>query len=259
MMFYQHYNKRYVNPYRTGVKIGNYNEDLFGQELQEKYKNARPNQKMYISETMDKYKWPQLQPQHVHVAGNEMTMTQNSNFDLNLDINNNNLRDYFKLQEKNKPFTLQDKNKFLSSQIIEEQKMKQINKETGFTESNAFPTKEEMLQDEMQGMLGKYHIKDTNGIMYTTNSGLNSKLLFGHGDQKDFNKTEYVTTNQLILGDKEKTDKILDPHYRTTKTYQRPQSAKFDDRDWGFRKYKIYEDFTKKYDRPNNLMIEKTG
>jgi hypothetical protein len=152
-----------------------------------------------------------------------------------------------------------DIHKIICKQIVSDKQMKQINKETGFTDSNVPPTKEEMLQDEMQGMLSKYHIKDTNGIMYTTNSGLNHKLLFGHGNQKDFNKNEYATTYQLTLGDKEKIDKILDPHYKTTKTYQRPQSAKFDDRDWEFRKYKIYEDFTKKYDRPNNLMIEKTG
>ena len=35
---YNLFRRQFINPYRSGVKIGNYNEDLFGKELAEKAK-----------------------------------------------------------------------------------------------------------------------------------------------------------------------------------------------------------------------------
>ncbi len=115
MIFYQNYRKEYINPYRTGVKIGNYNEDLFGEELKDRYKNTRPDPKNYISESMDKYKWPKPTIRDIQVQGNDFTNTQNSNFDLNIVFTSQNLKDYMKLyhkQEKN-PYILQNKNRYL--------------------------------------------------------------------------------------------------------------------------------------------------
>jgi hypothetical protein len=34
--------KEYINPYHTGVKIGNYNEELLNEELKHKYTNIPP-------------------------------------------------------------------------------------------------------------------------------------------------------------------------------------------------------------------------
>lgn len=264
MIFYQNYRKEYVNPYRTGVKIGNYNEDLYGQELKEKYEKEKVNPKMYMSETMDKFRWPRLRPRDIHHPGNELTMTQNSNFDLNIEVSKVNVQDYLKLQEKNAPYILKDKNKFLVEQLKEEQQLKALenSEKNQNIEENSFPqneinnppkSKEEQLSNEMQKLLCKYHIKDTNGLLYTRNQGLSPNLLFGHGDQRNFNKTEYATTYQLTMSQKEKTDTIYNPKYKVNKTYMRPMSAQFDRSDWPYRKYKIYDDFTKTFDKTTTL------
>ena len=255
MIFYQNYRKEYVNPYRTGVKIGNYNEDLYGKELKERYKNEHTNPRMYMSETMDNFRWPRLQKRDIHYPGNEMTMSQNSNFDLNLEVSKSNVEDYIKLQQKNAPYILKDKNKFLVEQLNEDQLQKTIDKNNCIEQGIQPPqvSNEEKLTDEMQKILGKYHIKDTNGLLYTKNQGLAPNLLFGHGDQKNFTKNQYATTYQLTKDEKERTDKIYNPQYKIKKTYQRPMSAQYDKSDWNFRKFKTYEEFTKKFDNITTL------
>ena len=50
MIPHQKYRKEYINPYRTGVKIGNYNEELLGEEL--KYKIQK-----YTSISKKLHKW----------------------------------------------------------------------------------------------------------------------------------------------------------------------------------------------------------
>ena len=55
------------------------------------------------------------------------------------------------------------------------------------------------------------------------------------------------------MDEKERTDKIYNPQYKIKKTYQRPMSAQYDKSDWNFRKFKTYEEFTKKFDNITTL------
>lgn len=246
MIFYQNYRKEYVNPYRTGVKIGNYNEDLFGVELKQKYSKEKVDPKMFVSETMDKYAWPRPKTSIPRMKGNDMTMPQTSNFDLNIDFSQKNIEDYRKLQEKS-PYILDDKNKFLREELNEDALNGDIGGDPKLRGKN--------LYNATQKTLSQSHVKDTNGLLYTKNSGLKSQLLMGHGmDQNNFYKTEYATTYQLAMSQKEKTDNFLDPHYKVKNQFLHyPPAMKHDDKDWNFRKYKIYDNFTKSYDVPYNL------
>ena len=119
------------NPYRTGVLIGNYVEDMYGLDLKEKYKknsqtptyNLRSqicyeNQKnnTNISEHTDKFRWPQFSKEMLHNPGNELTMTCTSNFDLNIDFNRKNVQDFMTLSKANE-YVLDNKNAFLPDEV----------------------------------------------------------------------------------------------------------------------------------------------
>ena len=84
-MFNQNHRKAFYNGYRQGVLIGNYSEDIFGQDLKEK-QNREENKRENISETMDKFRYPNPSIQHTISPGNDLTLRSNSNFDLNIDF-----------------------------------------------------------------------------------------------------------------------------------------------------------------------------
>jgi hypothetical protein len=52
---------------------------------------------------------------------------------------------------------------------------------------------------------------------------------------------------------KEKTDKIYEPNYVSEHEYKKPSKQVFDNTDWQFRKYKIYNEFTKTFDKTTNI------
>ena len=52
---------------------------------------------------------------------------------------------------------------------------------------------------------------------------------------------------------KEKTDTIYNSKYKVADPYIHPPKAVYDDSDWGFRKFKHYQEFTKKFDKGTNL------
>jgi hypothetical protein len=185
-MFNQNHRKAFVNPYRQGVLIGNYSEDIFGQDLKAKQEAEEENQKERISEKQDKYRWPQPKTQHIISPGNDITLPSNSNFDLNIDFTKKNMEDYMKLQEKlYSGYELNDKNIFLPSEIKAERENKKFN--DGYIEHT--------IPNDTQDMLKKYHEYDTNGVLYSKKSGLVKSLFFGHNmDQNKFNHCEYSTT-----------------------------------------------------------------
>jgi hypothetical protein len=185
-MFNQNYRKAYVNPYRQGVLIANYSEDIIGQDLKEKYNREEHIKNERISETMDKYRWPQAKEQHIITPGNELTLRCNSNFDLNIDFTTKNADDYIKLQEKLNPeYQLNDKNIFLPSEIKSEKQLKKFD-EGGHVNY--------MMRDAIQDKLKLLHQDDTNGVLYSKKSGLVKSLFFGHNmDQKKFNNCEYAS------------------------------------------------------------------
>jgi hypothetical protein len=193
-IFNQNYRKGYNNPYRHGVLIGNYSEDIFGEDLKHKYEQGI--KKNYVSETMDKFQWPKLNIDDIKVPGNDLTMGCNSNFDLNIDFNNKNVEDYLKLQEnfdkKQREYDLNDKNEFLKNQIkanVQEKKL--------VATTNPEFTQEKDIKSETQDMLKVFHQKDSNGLLYTKNYGLVKHLFYGHGpDQNKFKSNEYASTYQ---------------------------------------------------------------
>ena len=115
---YNNFRRQYINPYRSGVKIGNYNEDLFGKELAEEAKKIDYNRpqtaRIYVSESMDQYRWPKQNKNTMYNFGNNLSKTNKSNFDLNIVFNKQNFDDYMKVYQRNEqnPFILEDKNSF---------------------------------------------------------------------------------------------------------------------------------------------------
>ena len=81
-----------TNPYRSGVLIGNYVEDMFGLDLRKRYSN--PNRTRNISETKAQFRWPVYSPEQLGKTGNDLTMSCNMNYDLNIDFKRNKLEDF---------------------------------------------------------------------------------------------------------------------------------------------------------------------
>lgn len=272
---YNNFRKAYVNPYRSGVKIGNYNEDLFGKELEEKNKQIdyhRPNtaKNNFISESMDKYRWPQVNNQMMKKFGNEYTQTHNSNFDLNIVLNKQNFEDYMKIYQRNEqnPFILDDKNQFTTDEYNVNQNVNKYNKSIQkrpqsaniiktkrpktFYSDGPYQDANEEIIDEIQKKLRFANVKDSDGIFNSNQTGINNYLLMGHGCQKNFQKTEYASMYDLTMSRKEKTDKILDPHYKIVGDFKEYPGVNPDYTDWDFRKYKIKGEFTNKFDKKTN-------
>ncbi len=246
------------NPYRTGVLIGNYVEDMYGLDLKEKYKKSsktpsfslrdpgdcenRKNNNINISEHTDKYRWPYFSKEQLHNRGNELTMTCTSNFDLNIDFNRKNVQDFMTLSKANE-YVLDNKNAFLPDEVKVEnfQKLDEEIKQ-GIIKP---PT----VYSETQRALKQNHINDTNGFLYTRKSGLENKLLIGHGCQKFFNKNDLASVYHLSLNRKIPTKTFLDPHWKLDYPFHKAPPFDRDYSDWGYRKYKEYGRFTKKFDK----------
>lgn len=194
------YKKTYINPYRNGVLIGNFVEDLIGEDLQKKHsetdnQNTQNNQNnknqsksienFYKSETKDQFEWPKLKPENIQVPGNDLTMKCNSNFDLNIDFNKKNIKDYLNLQHLTEnEYQMNNKNLYLKGQIESADLTKKYNNEK----------LDDNIRGQTQSKLKQDHLQDSRGILYTKKSGLVKNLFFGHGDQKNFEKNEYATT-----------------------------------------------------------------
>ena len=91
------------NPYRQGVLIGNFVEDNFGlsNKLKQMSQTVTDRRNEIKSESQDKYRWPYVTPEMFHKDENELTMTCNSNFDLDVDFTRKNLNDFEGLKKKN--------------------------------------------------------------------------------------------------------------------------------------------------------------
>lgn len=57
----------------------------------------------------------------------------------------------------------------------------------------------------------------------------------------------------LTINKKEKTDTILNSKYKLEEQYKKFSKDTYDSSDWGYRKYKIYDQFTKKFDKITNV------
>ena len=273
---YNTFRRNYVNPYRSGVKIGNYNEDLFGKELAEKAKQIDYNRPKtannFISESMDQYRWPKQNENTMHNFGNDIAKTNKSNFDLNIVFNKQNFDDYMKVYQRNEqnPFILEDKNQFAKDEYNVKQRRNLYNKSMQrrpqsanrivgnnkiktFYSDGPYQDANEEIIEETQKRLGRAHIQDNVGIFNIDEKGINNYLLMGHGCQNRFQKTEYASMYDLTMSRKEKTDKILDPHYRIVGDFKEYPKPSPDFVDWDFRKYKIIGEATNKFNKKTNV------
>ena len=273
---YNTYRRNYVNPYRSGVKIGNYNEDLFGQELAEKARQIdynRPNTaKNFISESMDQYRWPKPNQKTMYNFGNNIHKENKSNFDLDIVFNKQNFDDYMKVYQRNEqnPFILEDKNQFTKDEYNVRMQKHLYNKsiqrrpqsasgvirntkpKTFYSDGPYQDANEEIIH-ETQNQLGRAHIQDNVGIFNTNESGIKNYLLMGHGCQNRFQKTDFASMYDLTMSRKEKTDKILDNHYRIFGDFKEYPKASPDYVDWDFRRYKIIGEATNKFNKKTNV------
>ena len=248
------------NPYRSGVLIGNYVEDMYGLDHKNIYKfKSAPqsptqdsknkfyfrnecNKNQNISEMTDKYRWPKFSKEMLHNPGNELTMTCTSNFDLNIDFNRKNVQDFMTLSKANE-YVLDNKNAFLPDEVKVEtfQKLNEDLKKGIITPPSVF--------SETQKALKQNHINDTNGFLYTRKSGLDSKLLFGHGCQKNFKKNDLASVYHLSINRKIPTKTFFDSHWKLEENFKHYPKKDRDYIDWGYRRYKEYGKFTKKFDK----------
>ena len=248
------------NPYRAGVLIGNYVEDMYGLDLKEKYKkmskspsfnirsqkiidNQKNNNINYnISEHMDQFRWPKFIKEQLHNPGNELTMSCTSNFDLNIDFNRKNVKDFMTLSKANE-YVLDNKNAFLPDEVKVE------NYQRLDEEIKQGILKPPTIFSETQRALKLSHMNDTNGYLYTRKNGLENKLLVGHGSQKFFNKNDLASVYHLSWNRKIPTKVFLESHWKLDTPFHKCPKTDRDYIDWGYRKYKEYGRFTKKFDK----------
>lgn len=187
----KNYRNEYNNHYRHGVCIGNYVEDIIGEDLRQIQETHTTDPKHFLSEKMDQYQWPALKEIHIKDNGNKLTQNYNSNFDLNIDFTTKNVEDYLKLQNTNY-FQLKDKNSFLPEQHKTEIEINKLQDTT----NGSIMMKTDIF-NETQKKLKSFHHNDARGLFNTVKSGLVENLYFGHGlDQKNFTKNEYASTYQ---------------------------------------------------------------
>ncbi len=234
------------NPYRHGVLLHNYVEDTFGTDLQKDYikKSKRPltADQIPISEFTDKYRWPRLSKEQLYNPGNELTMTCTSNFDLDIDFTRKNINDFMGLAKKNK-YVLDNKNIFLPIELQSEYLSKKYE-----DEQNGI-LNEDNIYNQTQKALKKNHMKDAMGILYSRINGLTGNLLFGHGCQKNFKKNDLASVYHLSINRKIPTKTFLNSHWKLDENFKHFPKKDRDYSDWGFRKYKEYGKFTKKFDK----------
>ena len=228
-----------TNPYRSGVLIGNYVEDMFGLDLRKKYNNTRRS--MNISETQAQYKWPVYSEEQLGKPGNDLTMSCNMNYDLNIDFKRKKLEDFNPLIRPSEVNL--NKNIFLPDEIrimkyknsLEDQKNNIIRKDT--------------MESQTQNALGQINAKDASTILFTKKTGLSGNLLFGHGDQNKFDKNDLVSINDLCYNQKIRTKEFLNNNKEYKSSFKLKPSLDKDFTDWGYRKYREYGFFTKKFDK----------
>lgn len=89
--------KDYVNPYRHGVNIGNFVEDLIGKDLVHKHNQTPLDIKMYVSETREKYS----SPSKIFNRNIKAESNRKPNFDLNIDFSRKTMKDINEQIEQN--------------------------------------------------------------------------------------------------------------------------------------------------------------
>ena len=236
--------KRGANPYRSGVLIGNYVEDMFGLDLKKKYGNnlRRSADFNALTESQDNYRWPKYALKQLGQPGNDLTMSCNMNYDLNIDFTRNKLEDFKTLSKPNE-YSLDNKNVFMPDEI----KIMKYQKSLEDEKNNII--QKESIETQSQNALSQLNAKDASTILFTKKSGLSGNLMFGHGQQNTFNKNSLVSVNDLSYSQHIPTKTFLnnDNDFESTLKINRNKDKDF--MDWGYRRYREYGFFTKKFDK----------
>ena len=235
--------QRGPNPYRSGVLIGNYVEDMFGLDLKQKYGNLRRSADYTnLSEHQDQYCWPRYKLEQLGKTGNDLTMSCNMNYDLNIDFSRKNPEDFKNLKKSNE-YAVDNKNIFMPDEI-RIMKYKQ-----SLEDENNHIIRKETMDTQSQNALSQINAKDASTILFTKKTGLSGNLLFGHGQQNTFDKNSLVSVNDLSHNQHIPTKIFLnnDNEFKSSFKMNAPLDKDFSD--WGYRKYREYGFFTKKFDK----------
>ena len=109
--------------------------------------------------------------------------------------------------------------------------------------------KEDNIYSQSRKALKKNHMKDAMGVLYSRINGLTGNLLFGHGCQKNFKKNDLASVYHLSINRKIPTKTFLDSHWKLDENFKNFPKKDRDYSDWGYRKYREYGKFTKKFDK----------
>lgn len=206
--------KEYVNPYRHGVYIGNFIEDLISQDLVKKHKEATPDLNQYVSEVRDKY----CNPSTVFNKNIKAESNRKPNFDLNIDfskktmqdinsqiqqniVNNNNRLAYLEKSNQasgNTSTSLSNHNSKIQEDMKKDNKMEDFlcNSQRDNILSNYSDYSME-IQKQIGKQTDNFIRKDLVGLYFTTRSGQANNLLKGHGpNQYNFDKNEFISVKE---------------------------------------------------------------
>ena len=239
-MFAAQTKKDFLNPYKHGVLIGNYVEDIFGQDLVKKYQIEKEYSN-YISETTDKFKNPCLVPnKNIRVTPQEKVKP---NFDFNINFSKKtiqDIKDQIDLQDKQA-----DHLQLSASNLSISQREKIMEK---------FQELPEEIKHDLKPQVEKFVNKDLVGLYFTNKTGLANHLLKGHGpNQENFKSRENISVKGLTIDKKERTDTIFNPHYSTVEKFSFPEKFKAKETIRERPKYRHYDEFTRTFDKKTNL------
>ena len=228
------------NPYRSGVLIGNYVEDMFGLDLKQKYGKLSTSYNN-LSEHRDQFRWPIYTKEQLTSPGNDLTMSCTMNYDLNIDFKKNSTKDYENFGKI--PTSTLDKNAFLPDEIKMQSYLKQLEDEKNCTVAK------ENVEDITNNTLRRLNANDAGTILFTKKTGLSGNLLFGHGEQNKFDRNDLASVYDLSHNQRIPTKDFLDNNYELKSSFKMAPPPDKDYYDWGFRKYREYGRFTKKFDK----------
>ena len=203
-MFQASSRKEYVNPYRHGVYIGNFVEDIIAMDLVEKHKQTLPDINRYKSETREKFCDPGiLENKNIKHESN-----RKPNFDLNIDFNKKTMQeinDQIKqniVNNNNRANLIEKSNN--KKTIFEKEKDNKVEDFLCNTQRNNILSNYSNYSVDVQNHIGKqtdgFIRKDLVGLYFTTRSGLSNNILRGHGAyQNNWSKTEHISVKEYIF------------------------------------------------------------
>jgi hypothetical protein len=262
------------NPYRHGVLMGNFVEDTFGMDLQKRYQTESTVQgsgykkPFPISEFTDKFRWPVKGKEQYLYSLDEMSRTNTSGFNRNIDFTITDCNYYTKLLKGDKGkngSNVPSKNNNsgnINSNNNTQQSQGNTNTNGDGVNTNGNVVSNDKLSNQMnnnyiqQGpaingdMSKKRFAMTAQGFFPRKNNDLSANLLLGHGlNQQDWKKTEYASTYHLAMNKRIPTKTFYNTKFKVNAPFMHPPKTNFDNTDWGFRRFKTYEDFTKKFDK----------